>query len=47
MSIFESLQKKREDGYPKVKEIKPTRKFKTNAKESDYDRPYSALQKEF
>lgn len=47
MSIFESLQQKRHDGYPKVREIKPRRKFKTNAKEEDYDRPYSALEKEY
>lgn len=45
MSIFESLQAKRLDGYPKVKEIKPRRKFKTNVKESDYDRPLAELEK--
>ena len=47
MSIFESMQKKRQDGYPKVKEIKPRSKFKTNVKESDYDRPYSELEKNY
>lgn len=47
MSIFESLQKKRLDGYPKVKETVVKRKFKTNAKESDYDRPYSELEKNY
>lgn len=45
MSIFESLQKKRADGYPKVKETVVKRKFKTNAKESDYDRPLAELEK--
>ena len=47
MSIFESIQKKRPDGYPKVKEIKVRRKFKTNAKEADYLLPLSALEKEY
>lgn len=47
MSIFESLQKKRPDGYPKVSEIKVRRKFKSNAKESDYNRPLSELEKEY
>lgn len=47
MSIFESLQKKRADGYPKVKEIKVKRKFRTNAKEPDYNRPLSELEKEY
>ena len=47
MSIFESLQKKRPDGYPKVKETVVRRKFKTNVNESDYDRPLAELEKEY
>ncbi len=47
MSIFESLQKKRSDGYPKVKEIIVKRKFKTNVKESDYENPISYLEKNY
>lgn len=47
MSIFESMQKKRPDGYPKVKETVVKRKFKTNAKEPAYDRPYSELEKNY
>ncbi|APZ82934.1 hypothetical protein [Flavobacterium phage FL-1] len=45
MSIFESLQKKRPDGYPKVKETIVKRKFKTNSNEPDYDRPLVYLEK--
>lgn len=47
MSIFESLQKKRADGYPKVREIKSRNRFKTDRKDPNYDKPYSALEKEY
>lgn len=47
MSIFESIQKRRADGYPKIKETVVKQKFKTNAKEADYDRPLSELEKNY
>jgi len=47
MSIFESIQKKRSDGYPKVREIISKDKFKTDRKDPNYDKPYSALEKEY
>jgi len=47
MSIFESLQKKRSDGYPKVREITAKEKFKSDRKDPNYDKPYSSLEKEY
>lgn len=42
---FEAIQTIREDGYPKIKEIKPTHKFKTERKDPNYDLPYNNLTK--
>lgn len=47
MSIFESLQKKRADGYPKVREIMSKQKFKTERKDPNFEKPYSDLEKEY
>lgn len=47
MSIFESLQKKRPDGYPKVREIISKDKFKTDRKDPNYEKPLSELEKEY
>ena len=42
---FEQLQKVREDGFPKVTEIKPSVIFKSNPKEKDFDLPLANLEK--
>lgn len=47
MTDFEKLNPPREDGFPKVKELKATEPFKTNAKESDFDKPILNLEKEY
>jgi len=47
MSRFESINQPREDGFPKVKEIRATERFKTNPKELDYDAPYANLTKTY
>jgi len=47
MSIFESIQKKRSDGYPKVREIISKDKFKTDRKDPNYEKPLSELEKEY
>ena len=44
---FEQLQKVREDGFPKVTEIKASAQFKSNPKESDYDLPIGNLEKNY
>jgi len=44
---FESIQTIREDGFPKVKEIKSGVKFKTNVKDPNFDLPLSNLEKTY
>jgi len=46
-TLFESIQTIREDGFPKVKEIKSGVKFKTDAKDPNFDLPYSNLEKTY
>jgi len=47
MTEFEKLNPPREDGYPKVKELKRTSVFKTDAKDPNNNKPLSALEKEY
>ena len=42
---FEFIQVIRPDGYPKVKELKPRKQFKSNPKDPAYEQPYSNLEK--
>lgn len=45
---FESIQKIRDDGYPKVKEISNTSEiFKTDPKDANFGEPLSKLNKEY
>lgn len=44
---FESLQKQRSDGYPKVTEIKSKVMFKSDSKNADYDLPWNNLLKNY
>lgn len=47
MTEFEKLNQPREDGYPRVNEIVASVVFKTNAKESDFDKPIKNLEKNY
>ena len=47
MTAFEKINQPRLDGFPKVKEITPLVRFKTNPKELDYEKPLSALNKTY
>lgn len=47
MTKFEEINQPRLDGFPKVKEIVAKGVFKTNPKESDYDKPLSALYRKY
>lgn len=47
MSIFESIQEKRPDGYPKVREIISEQKFESDRKDPNYDKLLSELEKEY
>jgi hypothetical protein len=45
MTEFEKLNPPREDGYPKVKEIRSGVQVKVDVKNPDYDKPISKLKK--
>lgn len=47
MTTFERLNPPREDGYPKVKELKAKVRFVSDAKDPNYDLPLSNLEKEY
>lgn len=47
MTAFESINQPREDGYPKVKELKAKKRFVSDAKDPNYDLPLSNLYKEY
>jgi len=47
MTAFERLNPPREDGYPKVKELKAKVRFVSDAKDPNYDFPLSNLFKEY
>ena len=47
MTAFESINQPREDGYPKVKELKAKVIFVSDAKDPNYDEPYSKLFKDY
>lgn len=44
---FESIQKERSDGYPKVTEIKSKKKFISDVKDLNYDKPWINLFKNY
>jgi hypothetical protein len=46
-SIFEKLNPPSEDGFPKVKELSSGKVFVANAKDPNFDRPISELEKEY
>lgn len=46
-SILELLNPPREDGFPKVKELSSGSGFVTNAKDPNFDKPLSELEKEY
>lgn len=47
MTEFESINPPREDGYPKVNELKAKVRFVSDAKDPNYDEPYSNLFKDY
>lgn len=47
MTAFESINQPREDGYPKVKELKAKVIFVSDAKDPNYDLPLSNIYKEY
>lgn len=47
MTAFESINPPREDGYPKVNELKAKKRFVSDAKDPNYDLPLSNLYKEY
>lgn len=47
MTEFESINPPREDGYPKVKELKAKKRFVSDAKDPNYDLPLSNLYKDY
>ncbi len=46
-SILEKLNPPREDGFPKVKELSSGAGFVANAKDPNFDKPLSELEKEY
>lgn len=44
---FEKINPPKENGYPRVNELVAEVVFKTNAKEPDFDKPLSELEKEY